>query len=479
MISLKKMFLYTCMLTMLGVFLAPTVIKPMQKQKPLVIGLDGDLGNVANFQQVLAGELRNVGINPVFVRADQPADVYLHLSSKSYAPLIDDKGLRRTMENLAKRATTHSAIYIHLVSSMNIKTYYSSFGEKKIKEHDATFQSGIFLGSFIPSEQRDDVYFAMSSGMLKNDDSTYRSQMDQLVNLLIKVNQEVQAKAGMQWGPRRGPGPKPQQPKPQPKFEPKFEQKPAPQTGPTQVRSRFAPSGKMTLVSGGLVVPSLVIPSVIAPMPRPSQPQPPQFIPQFQAPKPTQFIPPRGSQPKPQPKQPRRTASTQKPLHICILGNLQQVKNLPNVLGQELISRGLNPVFVRPDQQVDVYLYLDGNSTYLIDGVKYLREKMKDLAKHSTTGSAIYVYLVSMMYKDDYARNTKKIREQEYNQDSKSPYDEFQSGIFLGDWLSQKFDDVFLLRDSGLLYTKGDIYRKQMNELIQLLLKVNQAVQRK
>ena len=180
MISLKKTFLYVCMVAMLGAFLAPTVSKSMQKgsgQVPLLIGLDGDVGQVLDFPSKLEGELQ--GINVIFyykgkwfnskaiyqMPPNTKPDVYLHLNGRSMCPLIDDFSVIGNMKELVKGSTTKSAIYIHLISKMGASNYACTFGKirdqksEKDKWGEKKFQSGIFLGGFIPSEQFDDVFF--------------------------------------------------------------------------------------------------------------------------------------------------------------------------------------------------------------------------------------------------------------------------------------------------------------------------------
>ena len=530
MISLKKTFLCTCMVTMLGVFLAPTVIKTMQKpssgssaQVPLLIGLDGDVEQVLDLPSKLEEELLGQGINPIFcykgkwfnskatyqMPPNTKPDVYLHLNGRSLCPLIDDSAVISNMQRLVEGSTTKSAIYIHLIPKMGAKNYAQTFGKIKDQKSEKSkygkekFQSGIFLGSWL-TEKYDDVFLVMDNGKLVTDvmfqnfqmkqpTNIHRVQMDQLVNILRQVNQEVQRRAGVQQGGfYPGPGSRPAPQKPAPKFKPKSQQKPAPKftqkPGSTQIRSKFAPTGKLQLVSGGLTVPSLVIPSVIAPIPRPSQSQPPQFIPQFQAPKKTtqqqqQFVP-FGSQPT----QPQFTVSTQKPLRIGLVGSLDSVEDFPKLLEQELVSRGLNPVFVNAEQEADIYIVLS-HAYWPGETIMSWGEEMKRFAKRSTTKSAIFICLTSSMSIGNFISDVGKIRDAKC-QKSKWGEDKFQSGIFLGNFLFEKFDDFFLPISSGCVATNVmhtcwdqkqpvNIYREQMDQLIQLLLKVNKEVQQR
>ena len=279
----------------------------------------------------------------------------------------------------------------------------------------------------------------------------YRMQMDQLVNLLRQVNQEVKRRAGIQQGGfYPGPCPVPQKPapKPQSQFAPKFEQKPVSQTGPTQVRSRFAPTGKLQLVSGGLTVPPLVIPSVIAPLPAPASPQ---------------FTPFRGSQPKLQPKlqpmQPQFASSGQKPLRIGLVGGVGSAKNFENLLGQALIRAKLNAVFVGSQDEADVYLYIAPQVLQYDD-----KAPMEKLVERSTTGSALYVILIAT-----YDRGPRKMKEM-------FPKENFPSVICKDQWLcEEEYNNVFFVRSGDQIIKDKNYYQSQMDELIRLLRKVNRG----
>jgi len=212
MIFIKNTVLYIFMVATLGALLIPTITKPMRKKPVLKIGLFGHLDAAKDLPQQLKKKLRKKGIKTEFyyagynlpegvkgvqlepknIKPGKGADVYLYLNAMSLTPLPNDLFTKRLMEELKKQSATNSVIHIHLVPSMTASDYVKNHGQKiRDFEDFKSFPSGLFLNNTMKKEL-DDVFISYSQGgkLAKN----VPTQMDQLIQLLIKVASEVVVK---------------------------------------------------------------------------------------------------------------------------------------------------------------------------------------------------------------------------------------------------------------------------------------------